>query len=532
MKRRIFLFALFLLAFQVHAQRNVILIIADDLSPDYFGFYENHVDTIDAPHIRSLTLNGVRFTKAMSNPVCSSTRSGILTGRYGFRTGVGGIVGGIGGSSQLDTAEITIPRLLKIYDSNIGTANIGKWHLHLPTPPSRLLYPNVMGYDHFEGPFIGQLPNYYNWTKYTNGIASTVTNYATSENVDNAISWIKTQTGKPIFLWLAFNAPHEPLHLPPPGFYSNTALTGTPQNINANPKEYFKADLEALDHEIGRLFDSLTILNRIDSTDFIFIGDNGNNARTAQIPDTSRAKGTIYQYGLHVPFIISGPSVLNPDRVSDALINTADIFATVLELFGDTAWLAQIPANKPVDSHSIVPILKNQATQIRPWAFAEIFKLSPDSSDGKTIRNPDYKLLNFDYGHQEFYRLPVDSLETNDLLAGPLSPTDLFNYNYLCSEMSNLIGAGTFCNNSLGLINSHDAIHTPSAYPNPFHTYIDVNSMSRGEYFVFTDCLGQIIYAGSNIASQNLSGLSNGIYFLHIKNAQGNQIITHKMIKE
>ncbi len=109
MKRTIFFFCIFILTLNLHAQRNVILIIADDLSPDYFGFYENHVDTIDVPNLRSLLAKGVRFKNLTSNPVCSSTRTTILTGRYSFRTGVGGIVGGAGGSNQIDTSEITIP---------------------------------------------------------------------------------------------------------------------------------------------------------------------------------------------------------------------------------------------------------------------------------------------------------------------------------------------------------------------------------------------------------------------------------------
>ena len=128
----------------------------------------------------------------MSNPVCSSTRSGILTGRYSFRTGVGYIVGSTSGSGTLDTSEITIPRLLKTYNASISTANVGKWHLHNPTPTSNLLNPNVLGYDHFEGPFIGALPSFTNWIKYTNGTAANITNYATSENVNNATNWLRT----------------------------------------------------------------------------------------------------------------------------------------------------------------------------------------------------------------------------------------------------------------------------------------------------------------------------------------------------
>jgi arylsulfatase A-like enzyme len=82
--------------------------IADDIGTDYFGFYEDHNDTVDVPNIRSLMNNGIRFKNAMANPLCSATRAGIITVRYSFRTNVGGIVGGMGGSNHLYTPEISI----------------------------------------------------------------------------------------------------------------------------------------------------------------------------------------------------------------------------------------------------------------------------------------------------------------------------------------------------------------------------------------------------------------------------------------
>ncbi|MBL0051860.1 MAG: sulfatase-like hydrolase/transferase [Bacteroidetes bacterium] len=96
MNKYLIAFCFFIFSCDTYAQRNVILIIADDIGTDYFGFYEDHNDTVDVPNIRSLMNNGIRFKNAMSNPVCSPTRAGIFTGRYSFRTGVGGIVGGGG----------------------------------------------------------------------------------------------------------------------------------------------------------------------------------------------------------------------------------------------------------------------------------------------------------------------------------------------------------------------------------------------------------------------------------------------------
>ncbi len=495
------------------AQHNVILIIADDLGLDYCGFYENYQDTVAMPNIRRLLAKGVRFRNAWANPLCSPTRAGMLTGRYSFRTGVGTAIGGAG-SAVLDTSEMTIPRLLELYAPNqIAKANIGKWHLHTSAPPINYTFPNVMGYDHFEGNFTGTLNSYTNWTKITNGVAANETNYATTETVDNAIDWINAQS-KPYFLWLAFNAPHTPYHLPPAGLYSNTSLTGTAAHISANPKEYFKASVEALDHEIGRLFDSLSVLQQLDSTDIIFIGDNGEDAQVAQ--STGPAKGTVYQQGVCVPFIISGPSVVNPGRVSDALVNTHDLFATILALFGDTVWSAQLPAGKPVDSKSIMPIVKNQATDIRDWVFTEVFKTPTVTGDGKAMRNDTYKLLDFYGAPQKFYNLLLDPSETNNLLTGIMNTTDISNYHYLCNEMTNLIGSGSFCG-TVGVEDIYGAQSVFGVYPNPFHSTIYLHPSFVAEVVELKDGIGRVIYAGDALSSQDFSSLSEGIYFLQIK---------------
>jgi arylsulfatase A-like enzyme len=444
MRKFIFTILLFTFCVTPKAQRNVILIIADDLGTDYCGFYEDHADTANLKNIRRLLPKSVRFTNAMSNPVCSPTRAGMLTGRYSFRTGVGDAIA-VSGSATLDTTEKTIPRILKQYNSNIKTANVGKWHLNFQAPISNLKIPNLIGYDYFAGNFTAMLNSYTNWSKVTNGTISTSTNYATTETTNDAIGFIKAQNTNPFFLWLAYNAPHTPIHLPPVGLHSYTTLSGTTANINANPKPYYRAMLEALDHEIGRLFDSLILYNKMDSTDIIFIGDNGNGVLSAQIANANRAKGTVYQYGVHVPFIISGPSVISPNRVSNELVNTHDLFATIIELFGNNNWQTQIPSTTVVDSKSIMPILKNQSGPIRPWAFTEIFKVTTDSADGKAMRNKDYKLIKFNYGGDEFYNLTTDPTESNNLLLGALNSTEYTNYLYLCGQMTSLVGASNFC---------------------------------------------------------------------------------------
>lgn len=422
------------------AQQNVILIIADDLGTDYCGFYEDAVDTANMPNIRALLSRGVRFSNAWAAPTCSPARATILTGRHSFRTGVGTAISGAE-YTDLDTSEITIPKLLRSASPlNYATACVGKWHLNQRTP-EKLNHPSVFGYDYYAGNFLGELTDYFNWNKITNGVASTSTAYATTQTVDDAVTWLTTlPTNKPFFLWVAFNAPHTPFHAPPSTLHTVPGLTGAPGHITQNPKLYFKAMTEAMDTEAGRLLKWLRDNNRLDNTNIIFIGDNGNTKRVSQIADTSHGKGTIYEYGLHVPFVVAGPAVTNPGRTSGALVSIVDIFATTLEMCGFQSWQGSIPANRPVDSRSLMPILTDREATVRRWIFSEQFKPISDAEDGKAIRNMDYKLIRFDNGREEMYYLAVDRNEATNLLLQSLNAIEQSNYNELCTAMNTLLG--------------------------------------------------------------------------------------------
>lgn len=529
-----FLLLCFVISFtSANAQRNVILIIADDLGTDYLGFYEDRADTAPMPNIRKLLARGIRFQNAMANPVCSPTRAGILTGRYSFRTGVGDAVE-MSSVGALDTSETTIPRLLNLFAPNggIAKANIGKWHLQPSIPTSNFLNPIRMGYDHYTGNFSGQLASYTNWSKVTNGVSGISTTYATTETTNDAITWIKAQNTKPFFLWLAFNAPHTPFHLPPTNLHSYKTLSGSTTDIQANTKSYFKASLEALDTEIGRLMDSLQALKKLDSTDVIFVSDNGNTQSVAQISPRNKSKGTVYQYGVKVPLIIAGPSVVSPNRVSAALVNTVDIFATVLELFGFATWQTSITASKPVDSKSLLPILQNRAAEVRPWAFTEIFNTTPDLvNDGKTIRNTAYKLIRFDNGNQEFYNLLTDPNETSNLFLRTLNSTERTNYNYLCGELSTLTGK-TVCNAALSVADFR-ADDAPCIKPNPASTILRVSWNGAGSsekpfLYHFTSIDGKTLKEGSSVQDIDVVNVPQGLYFLTV--SKGNSTFVEKIL--
>ncbi len=512
------------------AQRNIVLIIADDLGSNWCGFQENKVDTVNMPNVRKLLAKGVRFSNAWANPVCSPTRAGILTGRYSFRTGVGNVVTN---TMQLDTAEMTIPKLLKNANAptKYAVANIGKWHLNAPMP-ANYGNPSKLGWDTYAGVFTGQpVTTYTNWAKVTNGVASTSTNYLTTETANDAINWLNQQGTKPFFLWLAFNSPHLPYHLPPDSLIINRTLSGTAADIQANPKNYFKVMAEAMDNRIGKIVEWLEVNNKIDNTDIIFIGDNGNAVRTAQEISTNRSKSTIYQEGIHVPFIISGPSVVNPGRVSPALVNVHDLFATILELGGFANWRTQIATNKPVDSKSLVPIIKNTATEARPWAYSEIFDQATTSEvNSRAIRNATYKLIYFDSSKvQEFYNLTMDANERTNILTRTLTATELTNYNYLCTEMGTLLGR-SICNPRVDT-KELSAFSKPIIAPNPAKNLISVSFNDALPFdFQISSIDGKVLKTGISTKEINVSELPSGLFLLKIQKQGG--VFTEKIVVE
>lgn len=523
----------FLLVFSsfyaANAQRNVVLIIADDLGSNWCGFQDNRIDTINMPNVRKLLAKGVRFSNAWANPVCSPTRAGILTGRYSFRTGVGNVVTP---TMQLDTAEITIPKLLKnaAAPTKYAVANVGKWHLHQPTI-ANYSNPSRMGWDYYAGVFTGlPTPTFSNWTKVTNGTVGTSTNYLTTETASDAINWLNQQGTKPFFLWLAFNAPHSPYHLPPDSLIINRTLSGTVADINANPKNYFKVMAEAMDNRIGKIVEWLEVNNKINNTDIIFIGDNGNAGRTIQ-GTVGKAKSTVYQEGIHVPFIISGPSVVNQGRVSNALVNVHDLFATILELASFANWRTQIPAAKPVDSKSLVPILKNAASEARPWVYSEVFDQSTTSEvNTRTIRNTAYKLMYFDSSKaQEMYNLTTDPTEQTNLLNRTLTATELTNYNYLCTEMGTLLGR-TICNPKVDTKDLSISAK-PVIAPNPAKNLISVYFNDALPFdFQLSSVDGKLIKKGISTKDIDVSDLPNGFFLLKIQKKE--VVFTEKIVVE
>jgi arylsulfatase B len=525
-------FALFICSTLItaQAQQNTILIIGDDISPGFLGLYGLSADTATTPNLRALAASGVTYSKAWAAPVCSPTRAGMLTGRYSFRHGVGSGLQAGNSSAQLDTTEMTIGKLLKNYaPTKYNTACVGKWHVNNNTPQQRN-YPKAFGFDFYSGNFSGAITDYFNYPIIRNGSTDTAKIYATTQTVNDAISWMDTMnSSKPFFLWLAFNAPHTPFHLPPSSLCNTTGLSGTTTDINANPTKYYKAAIEAMDTEIGRLIQYLKSKNQFNNTNFIFIGDNGSPNQVAQIANQTKAKETLYNYGVNVPMIVSGPNVISPNRSSDALVNTQDLFATILDMSGFTNWKNSIPSGKMVDSRSFLSDIKNEKILIRNWIFSELFTLSaPTAKDGKTIRNVNYHLLKLDDGTEEFYNQTLDKEENTNLLLGTMTTTDWTHYKLLCDSIVALTGKGTCKSVPASIENSLNS--QIEIFPNPAKNRIHIKSNEKNIYSEIIDIQGKIIL-NTTKNEINISNLKSGIYFIKINTDKLNHK-TLKFIKE
>ena len=387
------------------AGSNVLLIIADDFGVDSQALYNPTAGaTAPTPNLNGLAASGIRFTNAWACPVCSPTRACLITGRHGFRTGVGEAVSAAA-ANGLTAAELTLPEVIaQSSTASRQTACFGKWHLSTGTPASSATAPNAIGgWPHYAGATGGVLTSYTNWTKVTNGISANSTAYATTDVVNDATAWItaRTNANQPWLAWVAFNAPHAPFHNPPANLHS----------FGANPATNllkYRAAVEAMDTEIGHL---LTSVNPATTT-VIFMGDNGTPGQVIQSPyDSTHANDTLYEGGIRIPLIIRGPGI-TPGRTSDALVHAVDLFSTQLALAG-----VPLPTAVTLDSRSLVPLLTGQSTAIRSRLYTDQFDQSDPTSGGRALRDDRVKLIRYHNGTEVFHDLLTDPAESANLLA-------------------------------------------------------------------------------------------------------------------
>lgn len=406
---------------------NIILIIADDMGWDVFGNYPgfNGIKA-NTPTIDSLVMEGISFLNFWSNPTCAPTRASMLTGKYAFRTGVGGVQ--IPQQATLQSGETILQKYISDQTSNqYASAVIGKWHVN---SSAELTAPEDFGVDYYAGSFLGAVPDFYDWTQTSSGIQEDITTYATTQLVNESINWIEEQS-KPFFLWLAFNAPHTPFHLPPSQLISDQSLADNQADIDGNPQPYYLASIEAMDTEIARLIASMTP-DQQENTVFVFLGDNGTPRKVSQSPYVAgKVKGTLFQGGINAPLVICGKNVSRKNVQETALVHTTDIFATIADLVGTGVDDYQ-------DGVSLQPLLTDANATKRTFIYTEQFGNTNAANDGYAIRNETYKFIQLEDGTEHLFQLSTDPFEKDNLLSGSLSEEAQQNLDALKQIKANL----------------------------------------------------------------------------------------------
>jgi arylsulfatase A-like enzyme len=281
---------------------NVLVILTDDQGRgDYSAFGTRDIRT---PNMDRLFHEGMAFQNFFANScVCSPSRAALLTGCYPDRVGVPGVIREETPNDSwgyLSPGVKLLPQLLK--PAGCHTALIGKWHLGIGSPNT----PTERGFDLFEG-FLGDMMDSY-WTHLRHGLNLMRHNqevinpqgHATDIFTGWACDYLETKAkaGGPFFLYLAYNAPHDPIQ--PPTEWLEKVKQREPSISEKRAR--LVALIEHLDAGIGKVLDTLDRTGLATNTLVIFSSDNGGVlANEANNGPWRGGKQHMYEGGLRVP---------------------------------------------------------------------------------------------------------------------------------------------------------------------------------------------------------------------------------------
>lgn len=534
------LFLLLLTAIPLLAQQpNILVIIGDDMGVDAIDGYGIGLRFPHTPTLDSLRTAGIQFNQAWAYPSCSPSRAAFLSGKYGIKNGVVTVPG------NLDTVHTSLFKSLNQRAATpYTTALVGKWHLSRPA--TNLLHPHQHGADDFMGVMTGGVADYYDWTRTENNAQRQETEYVTSHLTSYAINWIAQQS-QPWLLWLAHPAPHTPLHVPP----SNLTTLTNP----SNNRQQYRAMVEAMDTEIGRLLASLSPAQRA-NTLVIFIGDNGTPGNLLEEFPSGHGKGSLYEGGLRVPLIISGHGVSRPGEMDNTMVHITDLHATILEAVDPS--IAQIGG--VYNSLSFYPLLSGnpQNRPVRRYNYCEVGPSGMGTRDEYTIRTERYKYIHDLVNHtEEFYDLSVDSLEINDLMLSGLTPDQDSIRRTLMAEAATIRTAWscndfiqngdetgidcldpmcTPCGNNVVSISPQDLASNPTIYPNPTSDAITIRFPQGGDtwdgaLYDHTGHLAGIVNSlGEATIEMSVRHLPTGVYFLRLMSQNNPSPVVKKIV--
>ncbi len=355
---------------------NIVYIIADDLGYAEVGCYGQK--KIKTPNIDKLAAQGMKFTQHYSgNPVCAPSRCVLMTGKHSGHSQVRGNkqVGGaegwklgstIGGQWPLKADTVTVANILK--NAGYRTGAFGKWGLGRVGTTGD---PNKQGFDHFFG-YICQrqahtyYPNHLwrdgkvQWLEANKDGKQGV--YSHDLIADEALKFIKANKDRSFFLYVPFTIPHVALQVPEDslaeykGKWPDPPYTGDKGYFpHPNPRACYAAMVTRMDRDVGRIMSLLKELNLERNSVVMFTSDNGptfNGGADSVFFESARPlrglKGSVYEGGIRVPFIVRWPGKIKAGSTSDHICAFWDFLPTCCELIG-------VDAPDDIDGISMLP---------------------------------------------------------------------------------------------------------------------------------------------------------------------------------
>lgn len=355
-------------------QPNIVFFLVDDLGYADVGF--NGGKDIKTPNIDKLAREGTILASHYVQPVCSPTRSALMTGRYPTHTGVYTVVRPHA-SWGLPLEERTLPYALK--EAGYETAITGKWHLGEFEPAYT---PNARGFDHQYGHYFGMIDYYthlrgssHDW--YRDGKEVKEEGYSTHLITAEACRIIQQKDkAKPLFLYVPFNGVHSPYQVP------ETYLQPY-ADLKANRRS-LAGMLAAVDEAIGKITTTLEEAGLRENTLILFSSDNGGPA-PGKVSDNGplrAGKGTIYEGGVRVCAFANWPGHIPAGAINQEPMHAVDWFPTLVKLAGGS-----LEQKLPLDGRDVWPML-TQGSKSPHEAI-----LSAGTPTRAALRMGDWKLL-------------------------------------------------------------------------------------------------------------------------------------------
>lgn len=377
---------------------HIVIFLADDLGWADVGF---HGSPIPTPNIDQLAQNGAVLAQFYVEPLCVPARAGLMTGRYPLRYGLQER------GRELPLAERTLAEALR--EAGYRTALLGKWDLGFISEEQR---PNARGFDHhyghyhssidsFEHTYLGGLDWHRNdETIYEEG-------YSTTLLGDEAVRLIEGHdVAQPLFLLMAFNAPHAPLAAPE----HCLSRMGPREDDAVWGRRMYGAMVVCMDDQVGRVLAALDARGMRDDSLVFFLSDNGGDASAgAQNTPLKGGKLSPSEGGVRAVAVAEWRGAISPGTLIEESMHVTDLYPTLVGLAGGT-----IEQALPLDGRDVWPAIANGA----PTPHAEI-PIGVGKSGG-VLRSGKWKLF-ADYGTQatpvrvELYDLSEDPAETRNL---------------------------------------------------------------------------------------------------------------------